>query len=370
LPGHLYTALGRLAHLAQGLEPSDLLAVALREASTLVGAELLVLRLPDSHSDHLEIRWPTNSVWPPARTVRGWHAAVMKHSKPVRISARTVARRVARRAVLKQGMAVPVFTLSGEAGVLVAFSAGRSPLSRGDCSALSLFVQCALARIESARMRAQTEVLTSTEVHDRLAREIHDGPLQLLSGLLLHLRLAGRSADAHSRDALSKLDAEMRQAVAQMRGLIRRLRVAHPEASLEERVRSALARLQQARGISWTLRWREPEGRLSIVAADEMFHVVNEALANVYRHSQAKHVSVVGRAHGEIFEVVVRDDGVGLNVAEALRRDIRSLSFGLVSMQERMHALGGTLTLRSQSGRGTRVALNVPLSRPAMGKSP
>jgi signal transduction histidine kinase len=78
---------------------------------------------------------------------------------------------------------------------------------------------------------------------------------------------------------------------------------------------------------------------------------------------------VIGRVRSAEFEVVVRDDGVGFNVAEALRRDIRSLSFGLVGMQERMNALGGTLMLRSQPGQGTRVVLSVPLARSAAGMS-
>jgi signal transduction histidine kinase len=361
----LYAALGRLARLAPGQEPSDHLAAALREAAALVGADLLVVRLPKGTCDHVEMRWPRDAAWPPSRTLSRWHTQVTQAVRPLklRVGGRSG------RASWRYGVAMPVVTMTGGTGVLAAFSRTRALHTMDQCYALSLPVQSALARIEVARLRSETETLASAHVHERLAREIHDGPLQMLAGVLLHLRVAGRGVDPRVRKTIAELDVELRQAVAQMRTLIRRLRLVHPEAPLEERIRSALVRLQRTRGISWTLRWQEPEHRLSAPAVDEMFHVINEALANVYRHSQAGRVSIVGRLRADEFEVVVSDDGVGFNVADALRRDLRSLSFGLVGMQERMSALGGTLTLRSQPGQGTRVVLSVPLAQPVAGKS-
>jgi signal transduction histidine kinase len=362
---HLYAALGRLARLAPGQEPSDHLAAALREAAALVGAELLVVRLPKGTCDPLETRWPQDATWPSSRTLSQWHTRVIRAARPVKLD---VGGRTGR-APWKHAVAIPVFTMTGGTGMLAAFSRTRALDSKDQCYALSLPVQSALARTEAVRLRSETEALASAHVHERLAREIHDGPLQMLAGVLLHLRVAGRGVDPRSRKTIAELDVELRQAVVQMRNLIRRLRLVHPEAPLEERIRSTLARLQQTRGISWTLRWQEPGHQLSAPAVDEMFHVVNEALANVYRHSQARHVSIVGRLRSGEFEVVVSDDGVGFNVADALRRDLRSLSFGLVGMRERISALGGTLTLRSQPGQGTRVVLSVPLVQPVADKS-
>ena len=153
-----------------------------------------------------------------------------------------------------------------------------------------------------------------------------------------------------------------------MRGLIRNLRVDHPDVSLEDRIRGALTRLEQTRGLTWSLRWRGPETGLQDTTEDEVFQVINEALANVYRHSSAKHVDVVGRVRGNALEITVRDDGIGFDVSQALRQDIRELSFGLISMRERVSTLGGTLTLRSQPGRGTRVFISVPLRQPGASK--
>jgi signal transduction histidine kinase len=105
------------------------------------------------------------------------------------------------------------------------------------------------------------------------------------------------------------------------------------------------------------------ENLISSVVAEEVSHVVNEALANVYRHAKASHVTVFAQTRGHTFEMTIRDDGIGFDVARALRRDIRKRSFGLVSMHERIARVNGTLELRSQAGEGTRVRLAVPLGR-------
>jgi len=355
----LYAAFARVARIDLGDHPTAALAAALRETAALVEAEVVVLRLPLGASDHLEIRIPEDVVWPSARLVQRWYAEAAHRTRPYVLTARDRPRRVS----IRQGVVLPVFTPAGAVGIVGAFRNGRTRFSAESCACLIMLMQGVIARVEVARLRAHTEVETATEVHEQVAREIHDGPLQLLSGIMLHLRLVRAAGDPKLEDAFLRLETELEQAIKQTRGLIRTLRVAHPDAALKERVQEALVRLGQAHGLTWALQWREPKGFLEDSVADEVFQVINEALANVYRHSSAKHVEVNSRVQGETFEITVSDDGVGFDVAQALRLDSRRLSFGLVSMQERVAALGGVLTLRSQPGRGTRVLISLPIGR-------
>ncbi|MBI3912036.1 MAG: sensor histidine kinase [Armatimonadetes bacterium] len=355
----LFAALARVSRVPPGDEGSAILAAAVREAAALTGAAIVVLRVPDGPSDVLEVRSPEGTAWPSARLIQRWHAEVAHRRRSRTLSPRDLPRRPA----VRFGKVFPIFTSTGTVGALGVFTADRTAPSAAQYAMLMLLVEIAVARAEAARIYQHAQATTAAEVHDRIAREIHDGPLQLLSGIMLHLRLAHASADAKLKTSLRDLETEMEQAIRQLRALIRNLRVAHPEASLQARVRNALARLEQTRGLSWSLRWRGREGLLQNHVADEVFQVINEALANVYRHSSAKHVEVASRVRGGEFEITVRDDGVGFDVAEALRADARRLSFGLTNMQERVNALGGTLTVRSQPGRGTRVAISVPLGR-------
>lgn len=355
----LYASLARVARATSGDGPSETLAVAVREACALIGADLAVVRLPNGSFGPLEIRMPEGAPWPPTRLLLKWSADLAEKPCPIPLAERDRPRRPA----LLGGIVLPVFTPNGPMGVVGAFSSSRTAFSLEQCTVLALLVESALVHTEALRLRQHAEAITTVKVHDRVAREIHDGPLQTLSGVMLHLRSLMADAGRESREPLRTLEGELEQATKQMRALIRTLRLARPQGSVEQRLRAALTRLEQARGLSWSLRWQEPAAVLPTAVSDEVFKVINEALANVYRHSSAKRVGITSRVRGEMFEVIVRDDGIGFDVAEAFRQDIYRQSFGLISMQERVAALGGTLTLRSQAGRGTRVLIRFPLNQ-------
>jgi len=358
VPEEVFAAFSRIARATPGSDETAALASAVREAVALSGAEVAVLRLPDGPTDFLEIRHPAQAAWPPARLVQRWHAEIMQRKRPVEVTGRDRGQRHP----VRHGVILPVLAGSGGFGALGLFSSSPAPSPDRHLAAL-LAIQAGVARVEQVRIRRHTEVSTTSEVRDRVAREIHDGPLQLLSGIMLHLRLVRAGGRRGSIKTLTGLEGELEQAIRQMRALIRNLRVTHSEATLAERVKEALARLERTRGLTCTLRWRAPESALDEATSDEVFQVINEALANVYRHSSAKRVEVLSRVHGDAFEVTVRDDGVGFDVAGALRADARRLSFGLMTMQERVARLGGTLALRSQPGRGTRVLIALPVRR-------
>jgi signal transduction histidine kinase len=356
LPEHLYSALARVARVPLEQGRDGVLPVAIREACAVAGIQRVVLRVPGDLGDFTEFRIPRRSAWPPKELVDGWHDRVLRTARPFWL----VAADLPRHRTVSSGIALPVFAAAGVAGSIIAFSTSPDVLSVRQCAALSLLVQAALGRVEATRLRRKSYAFAAAEVHERLARDLHDGPLQMLTAMLLQLRTSRVGDKGDPRRLVSGLTRELRQAVGQMRELIQQLRV--PKGIvLEDRVRGALARLENLRGVSCSLRWVAPQEALSPVAADEVFHVINEALANVYRHARAKKVSVVVRRQGGAIEVTVSDDGVGFDVARALRRDVRSLSFGIVSMRERMAQVGGTLVLRSQAGKGTRVRLLVPL---------
>ena len=358
MPEEVFAAFSRIARATAGSDETAPLASALREAAALSGAEVAVLRLPDGPTDFLDIRYPAQAAWPPARLLQRWHAEIMQRKRPIELAGRD---RPPRQPV-RHGLILPVLAGSGAFGALGLFSS--SPATPPDrYLAALLAIQAGVGRVEQARVRRHTEASTTSEVRDRVAREIHDGPLQLLSGIMLHLRLVRAGGRRGSIKTLTGLEGELEQAIRQMRALIHNLRVTHPEATLEERVKEALSRLERTRGLTCVLRWRAPDTVIDETTADEVFQVINEALANVYRHSSAKHVEVHGRVKGDVFEVTVRDDGVGFDVARALRTDARRLSFGLMTMQERVARLGGTIVLRSQAGRGTRVLIALPIRR-------
>lgn len=92
------------------------------------------------------------------------------------------------------------------------------------------------------------------------------------------------------------------------------------------------------------------------------FRIAQEALTNVTRHSQAQQVSVALHSDADSFTLVVRDDGVGFDVAAARSRALAGGSLGLLGQQERAALVGGRVEILSAPGTGTEVRVWFPLS--------
>jgi len=90
--------------------------------------------------------------------------------------------------------------------------------------------------------------------------------------------------------------------------------------------------------------------------------VVSEAMANVVKHAHAETAAVAARLEGGALRVQVRDDGTG--GADPSRGS------GLIGLRDRVAALGGTLTVRSESGAGTVLTAEIPVSAPAPAPAP
>jgi two-component system nitrate/nitrite sensor histidine kinase NarX len=104
---------------------------------------------------------------------------------------------------------------------------------------------------------------------------------------------------------------------------------------------------------------RVPELCLPPEREIEVFHVVQEALANISHHAHAKHVTIVLTRDEDGYVVVVEDDGVGMTAYPAADDLDDTGHYGLAIMQERARRLGGNVVLRPAAP-GTRVELHFP----------
>jgi signal transduction histidine kinase len=87
-----------------------------------------------------------------------------------------------------------------------------------------------------------------------------------------------------------------------------------------------------------------------------LFRIAQEALQNAFKHSGARRVSIDLTGHAKSVVLTIADDGVGFDVSAAWQKGL-----GLISMSERLEAIGGTLEIRSVPGEGTRVKAEVPV---------
>ncbi|GLV47502.1 hypothetical protein TJA_06730 [Thermus sp. LT1-2-5] len=186
------------------------------------------------------------------------------------------------------------------------------------------------------------------EERRRVGRELHDGVGSLLTAALLTLKVAERRPEK-----LPEARARVAEALEEVRRLSRELRLPLLD---DLGLKEALQRYLEDYGKGGL----QVEARLEIPPLSKekelaLFRVVQEALTNVMRHAQAQRVRVALWRDGDRLFGVVEDDGRGFDPSQI------SPSVGLLGMQERIQALGGTLLVQSAPGEGTRVEFGVPL---------
>ena len=101
------------------------------------------------------------------------------------------------------------------------------------------------------------------------------------------------------------------------------------------------------------------EPKLSPEAADELLHIVGEAM--VRNHARAKTVEVRVNGNGDQVEVTIRDDGYGFDLSAYYRSEKAQNHHGITIMKERAESLGGKLVITSTPGNGTEVRVTIPL---------
>jgi two-component system sensor histidine kinase DegS len=100
---------------------------------------------------------------------------------------------------------------------------------------------------------------------------------------------------------------------------------------------------------------------LSAEVEASLYRIFQEALSNIRRHAKCTRVEVVLRTHlDKSVEFSIRDNGVGFHLAHLTKNPFQRHGLGLISMQERIRSLGGTLSVDSAPNKGTRIMVNVP----------
>jgi len=100
-------------------------------------------------------------------------------------------------------------------------------------------------------------------------------------------------------------------------------------------------------------------GRLPAPVEIALYRVVQEALTNATKHAKASRVWIRIGQKNRMLQCSIEDDGAGFDV-QAVRSDCERRGLGLTGMQERLHAIGGTLSIESAPGRGTKLLIQLP----------
>jgi signal transduction histidine kinase len=210
-------------------------------------------------------------------------------------------------------------------------------------------VRAQLAKVQDSRRRILT---AGDERAQKIERDLHDGAQQRLVALALDLRIAqrqlGKELDPEVERLLEGAVGELQVAVDELRELARGV---HPAVLTEEGLAGALESLALRTPIPVRL-LAVPGERLSPEIEAAAYFVACEAVTNAVKHSQAASVRVSAHRTNGRLVVSIEDDGIG-GADEAAGSGLR----GLV---DRVEAHGGTLSIDSRPGQGTRVIGELP----------
>ena len=196
----------------------------------------------------------------------------------------------------------------------------------------------------------------------RLSRQMHDGPAQALSNLILETEIAMRLFDIDKAKAYEELNALKTSATVafqQVRDFIFELRpMMLDDLGLVPTIKKYASALEEQSGVDIRLAISGSDNRLESYLEVMVFRAIQELLGNALSHSQATQVNLQIHIDDAIVRVSIEDNGLGFD-AENIKENT---GMGLKVIKERVEMIGGTFAVNSQVGSGTQASFQVPAS--------
>ncbi|MBC2716127.1 MAG: PAS domain S-box protein [Desulfobacteraceae bacterium] len=215
------------------------------------------------------------------------------------------------------------------------------------------------------KLRNLSVYLQSAREQERthIAREVHDDLGQALTAIKLDLSWLKEKIPKKEKTVVKKAEktiALVHNAIKSVQRIISELRPGLlNDLGLAAAMEWQIKEFEERTGIKTDMTIDPEEPELDNALSTTIFRIFQETLTNITRHSQATCIKVRLKERDGIIELIVRDNGVGITEDQIAHRD----SFGLMGMMERAHAAGGEIKISGNPGRGTMMAVHVPVKK-------
>jgi signal transduction histidine kinase len=227
------------------------------------------------------------------------------------------------------------------------------------------FVQGSTSALQSRFLLGRLRARVGAMERARIARDLHDSTIQSLVALEMELELLRRKAEASgssSVDDLARVKGLLHQEVLDLRDTMQRLKPSEfRPRELVGFLDAAVARFECETGVRARFDCSEQDVDLSPRVCREVVRILGEALQNVRKHSHAQNVLVRFERLAAGWRLVVDDDGRGFPFEGTWSHaQLDEARKGPYVIKERVHALGGELTIGSAPGGGARLDILLP----------
>jgi signal transduction histidine kinase len=236
---------------------------------------------------------------------------------------------------------------------------GAAEFSEDDQQLVERFALHAGIAMENARLHEQVQRLAVVEERERIGRDLHDSIIQRIYGVTLSLDDVPELVEPWNQDVATRVD----RAIDMLHATIGELRTfifglgpqLEQRESLSEALEALAAEVRANVAIKITVH-AATDRDVSADTASELVSIAREALSNVARHAGASAAAMSLSTSDEALRLEIVDDGRGFDVAQRLPLE----HHGLRNMQQRAGRMGGTLSIESAPGGGTRIIVELP----------
>ena len=212
-----------------------------------------------------------------------------------------------------------------------------------------------LTRSRANLMKIEREAGRLTE-RQRLARDIHDTLAQHFTSIVMHLSAAKYSNPEAVQSDVQQAEDAAREGLHEIRRIVWDMQPEQIEkASLVEAVEALAARWSAETSVLVKVRVTGAPRSLPSSAETALLRISQEAMHNITKHARAKNVNITFSFMEDLFAMDIADDGLGFDPSK------NSNGFGLKTMRDRIEELSGTFTIESEQGRGTAIAVSLPI---------
>lgn len=269
-------------------------------------------------------------------------------------------------------VAVPIVSGDRVFGALSVFSLNtRRRFSQRDEALIAGIGRQAGIAIANARlyenMRFYVRQITRAQEDERrrIARELHDDTTQSLALLSRQLDALATFYEGVPEAALRRVEKLRELTSSTLQGVRRFSQDMRPPAlddlGLLPALEGLAADLSAGGKIQAELEVLGQRRRLQPEAELNLFRITQEALRNVEKHSRASRVAITVAFAADAVRITIQDNGQGFRLPASTSELAPAGKLGLMGMQERAELLGGNVTVRSESGQGTTIAVDVPV---------
>jgi len=261
----------------------------------------------------------------------------------------------------KQIACIPLTARGEVVGVLTIATRSRKTISKSELQLLVSVSAGAGTAIENARLHSNVRRLAVLEERERIGMDLHDGTIQSIYGVGLALenaRMLLRENPKFAEDRLQKAMEDLNHTIRDIRSYILDLRPRQLQGeSLIEGLGRLISEFRQNTKVEVSLAGpKEPLSDLPQMHAISLFHICQEALANIAKHAKASKVTIDLWTTSDRVLLEISDDGQGFEIDKTSK----TVGHGLANMQTRVQNVGGDVDITSASGEGTSILAWVP----------